>query len=168
MGIWPFSSFFPFQYSWSLQPSAKQDFKPDSGAKTPEKSRIMISTSEHSVISRHLTPFLCLAFSTPKQLLDRLQSLETDKAHALCTYSLADTCCWCNSSSQANFLTILLLMPTKWQSWPLIVGFYCSCDSSPQDGASTQLLFRVMSCFSQPCFPLAWAPICISWTWSLK
>lgn len=128
MGIWPFSSFFPLQYSWSLQPSAKQDFKPDSGAKTLRRAASWPQL-QNTVLSLDISLHFSVLLSLPQAVtyFDRLQSLETDKADALCTYSLADIFWWCHSSSQAKFLTILLLMPTECQSWPLTVGFYCLC-----------------------------------------
>lgn len=127
MGIWPFSSFLPFQYSWSLQPSAKQIFKPDSGAKTLRRAASWPQL-QNTVLSLDISLHLSVLLSLPQAVTYlQLQSLQTDKAHALWTYSWADICWWCHSSSQANFLTILLLMPTKCQCWPLIVGFYCSC-----------------------------------------
>lgn len=128
MGIWPFSSFFPFQYSWSLQPSVKQDFKRDSGAKTLRRAASWPQL-QNSVLSLDISLHFSGLLTLPQAVtyFDRLQSLETDKAHVLCTYSLPDICWWCHSSSQANFHTILLVMPTKCESWPLTVGFYCSC-----------------------------------------
>lgn len=71
---------------------------------------------QNALVFRHLNSMLPSVYSlkaTSQRVicLDRLQVLETDRTNVPCTSSLAGVCC----SHRAEFLTILLLMPTKHQ-----------------------------------------------------
>lgn len=68
MGIWPFSSLFPFPYSWSLQSSAKHYLKPHSGPKVLITAASWPPPSEYCLVLRHLNSIL-LSFCLPSSYL---------------------------------------------------------------------------------------------------